>query len=60
MLQDGRAWVHDLTGTKGWRDAAQQPAWVCLAEAQAFCRSKGLRVMTEAEYCRAVDAASMR
>ena len=59
-MQDGRAWVHSMSGTQGWRDAAQRPAWVSLAEAQAFCRCKGVRVMSEPEYCRILDTAGDR
>ena len=49
-----------MRGTQGWRTAAQQPVWVSLAEASAFCRCKGARVMTEAEYVHTVDAAGDR
>ena len=53
-------WVHGPCGTKGWADAREQPVWVCLAEATAFCSFNKCCIMTELEYQRALDARDAR
>ena len=48
--------MHLPAGTKGWSEVADHPVWVCLAEATAFCKFAGCRVMTELEYGCLLDA----
>lgn len=52
---EGDVWVHYPEGTWNWQQVKDRPVWCSLAEAQAYCSFKGGRVMTEAEYSRAVD-----
>ena len=56
MLQaDGRVFVHRPGQTVPMSAVKQQAVWVSLAEAQAYCKWAGGRIMTEAEYARAAE-----
>ena len=50
---DGEVWIHFPEGTCHWESVSERPVWCSLAEAQAFCFAKGVRVMSELEYLRA-------
>lgn len=52
---DKEVWVHYPEGTRHWQDIKERPVWCSRAEALAFCRSQGCRLMSEAEYKRADD-----
>jgi len=47
-------WVHYPEGSCNWREVQHRPVWCSLAEACAFCRSRSLRLMNEAEHALAV------
>ena len=49
-------WVHYPEGTWNWREVAERPVWCSLAEAQAFCKARGCRIMTEPEYMLALES----
>ena len=51
-LQGRDVWVHTNESTKHWTEVADEPVWVSLAEAQAFCSAHNARIMTEPEYLR--------
>ncbi|KAH7372601.1 hypothetical protein KP509_17G012400 [Ceratopteris richardii] len=52
---NGDYYIHEPGITKHWREVANQPVYVSLAEAQAYCKWAGdFRVMTEQEYHRAL------
>ena len=56
MLQaDGRVFVHRPGKTLPMSAVKQQAVWVSLAEAQAYCKWAGGRIMTEEEYARAAE-----
>ena len=56
MLQaDGQVFVHRPGQTVPMSVVKQQAVWVSVAEAQAYCKWAGGRVMTEAEYARAAE-----
>ena len=44
------AFVHGVDGTQVLEDVADQPVFVSLIEAQAYCKWAGGRIMTEPEY----------
>lgn len=48
-------WVHTDKATKHWTEVADEPVWVSLAEAQAFCAAHNARLMSEEEYMRLLD-----
>lgn len=43
-------YVHMPEGSFHWKDVAHCPVYCSLAEASAYCRSQGGRIMTEPEY----------
>ena len=59
-MQADKAWVHLPSGSKAWQEVSQQPVWVCLAEATAFCSFSSCRIMSEPEYQRVLDARNPR
>lgn len=46
----GEYYVHSVDSTDHWSKVADQPVFVSLSEAEAFCHSVGCRIMTESEY----------
>ena len=44
------AFVHGVDSTHVLEEVADQPVFVSLIEAQAYCKWAGARIMTEAEY----------
>lgn len=52
---DGQVFVHRPGKSTPLARVMQQAVWVSLAEAQAFCKWAGGRVMTEGEYERAAE-----
>ncbi|KAJ7297691.1 hypothetical protein O6H91_Y041700 [Diphasiastrum complanatum] len=54
-LEAGDYYVHYAEKTIHWSKVAEQPAFVSLSEAEAFCSWVGCRVMTESEYQRILD-----
>eukprot|EP01018_Ginkgo_biloba_P029340 Gb_06303 [translate_table: standard] len=48
-------YIHSSETTKHWTEVAEDAVYVSLAEAEAFCRWKECRIMTEAEYQRILD-----
>ena len=50
MQDDGLAFVHGVDSTQVLEDVADQPVFVSLIEAQAYCKWFGGRIMTEPEY----------
>jgi formylglycine-generating enzyme required for sulfatase activity len=48
--EHGEYYVHCVDSTDHWSKVADQPVFVSLSEAEAFCSSVGCRIMTEAEY----------
>lgn len=54
-VQGKEVWVHDSTASRHWTAVRDAPVWVSLAEAQAFCRAYGMRIMREPEYARLTD-----
>ncbi|KAH9316911.1 hypothetical protein KI387_018680, partial [Taxus chinensis] len=55
-LVDNEYYIHDPHSTKHWTEVSEEAVYVSLAEAEAFCRWQGCRVMTEAEYHRILDS----
>eukprot|EP00249_Psilotum_nudum_P030628 c43427_g1_i1 orf=292-2445(+) len=55
LPESGDCYVHHPFSTKHWSEVADEPVYVSLSEAQAFCNWVGCRIMTEAEYHRALD-----
>ncbi len=50
MVQsDGEYYVHSVDSTDHLSKVADQPVFVSLSEAEAFCHSVGCRIMTESE-----------
>ena len=52
---DGEVFVHRPGKTLPLASVKEQAVWVSLAEAQAYCRWAGGRIMSEGEYERAVE-----
>ncbi len=50
MQDDGSAFVHGVDRTQVLEEVADQPVFVSLIEAQAYCKWVDGRIMTEAEY----------
>ena len=48
-------YVHMPEGTYHWEQVANCPVYCSLAEASAYCKFRGGRVMTEAEYCHILE-----
>ncbi|KAH9532618.1 hypothetical protein CY35_18G007800 [Sphagnum magellanicum] len=46
----GEYYVHSVDSTDHWSKVADQPVFVSLSEAEAFCHSVGCCIMTESEY----------
>jgi len=46
----GEYYVHSVDSTDHWSKVADQPVFVSLSEAEAFCHSVGCHIMTESEY----------
>jgi formylglycine-generating enzyme required for sulfatase activity len=55
LQADGEVFVHRPGKSTPLARVMQQAVWVSLAEAQAFCKWAGGRVMTEEEYERAAE-----
>ena len=55
LQADGQVFVHRPGKSTPLARVMQQAVWVSLAEAQAFCKWAGGRVMTEEEYERAAE-----
>lgn len=53
---DGSVHVHSPHASHSLAQVADQPVFVSLAEARAFCQWAGARIMSEPEYHRALDA----
>ena len=51
--QDGRRFLRGLFGLLPFEETAQWPVYVSLAEARAYARWRGSRILTEAEFHRA-------
>ena len=54
---DGSVTVHRPGKSVPLRSVQDHPVWVSLAEAQAYCKWAGGRVMSEEEYARAAEHA---
>lgn len=50
LQADKDVWVHYPEGTHHWSRVSERPVWCSLAEAKAFSKARGCRVMTEPEY----------
>ncbi|GLJ39975.1 hypothetical protein SUGI_0817810 [Cryptomeria japonica] len=48
-------YIHGPDSTKHWTEVAEEAVYVSLAEAEAFCKWVGYRVMTETQYHRILD-----
>ncbi|GLJ39980.1 hypothetical protein SUGI_0817940 [Cryptomeria japonica] len=48
-------YIHGPESIKHWTEVAEEAVYVSLAEAEAFCKWMGCRVMTEAQYHRILD-----
>lgn len=42
--------VHGPHSSRPFEEVKDEPVWVSLAEASAFCKARGVRIMTEPEY----------
>lgn len=42
--------IHKPEGSFHWREVCHEPVWLSLAEAQAYAKSRGARIMSESEY----------
>lgn len=54
-LVENEYFVHGFDSSKHWTEVAEEPVYVSLAEAEAFCRWMNCRVMKEEEYQRILD-----
>ncbi|KAG6541861.1 hypothetical protein Mapa_016689 [Marchantia paleacea] len=54
-LVENEFFVHEFQSTNHWSKVANQPVFVSLSEAEAFCMWLGCRVLSEAEYQRVLD-----
>lgn len=54
---DGKVFVHRPGKSVPLHTVQDEPVWVSLAEAQAYCKWAGGRVMSEEEYARAAEHA---
>ncbi|OAE24418.1 hypothetical protein AXG93_4530s1200 [Marchantia polymorpha subsp. ruderalis] len=54
-LVEKEFFVHEFQSTNHWSKVANQPVFVSLSEAEAFCKWLGCRVFSEAEYQRVLD-----
>ena len=60
LAADGESvFVHKPHGSFHWREVAEEPVLLSLAEAQAFARACDCRIMTEPEYHRILEEASV-